>query len=243
MRKRFISRTAEVAARRLAAPRNVSAWFSCHANPLILEPCNFPVSARWHLRRYTCYRSYRVVTACFGRSRSSVLMELAANSASTASDATKRSLASSGPCATCRGLRYPRCQQRRILVTCYGHVRILTANSVHSAAQARRGLSFKYRLGVGAARLAKVPTVEHEPRNLQQTCFAAAKQAHKEILQSSYPADNVATIDKEQDGLSQLLMCSSKTFSAVVCTLRPDACAGLVACLQQQLHVPQALGA
>lgn len=167
-------------------------------------------------------------------------MELAAYSSSTASDATRRNVAASGPCATCRGLRYPHCQPRHILGTCYGHVRVLTAKSVHSAAQARRGLSFTYRSGVGAARLANIP---REPRNLQQTCFAAAKQAHKEALPSSYPADNVATTDREQDGLSQVLMCYSKTFSAAVWMHYPDACAGHVACLRQLLHVYQVLGA
>lgn len=137
---------------------------------------------------------------------------------STASRAPRRSSASSGPCATCRGLRYFRCQQRHILGTWHGHIRVLTATSVHSAARTRCRLFFKYNLGVGAARLVNIPTVEREPRNLQQTCFAAAGQAHKEALQSSYPADNVATIDRELDGLSQVLMCNSKTFSPAVCT-------------------------
>lgn len=147
-------------------------------------------------------------------------MEVAPAFTSHISDAPRRLLKAVDSCATCKSMHCPRCQQRHILGTCCGHIRVPATKRTHSAARMRHGLSFTYSLKPGAPELVlKEPTLEHAPRALQQTCFAAATQAHEKATQLSHPADHIATIDKQQAGLAQVLICSSKTFSAMVCML------------------------
>lgn len=109
----------------------------------------------------------------------------------------------------------PRCQQRRFPGTSSVHARVPQIKKVQSAAKIRHGLSFTYTLKPGTAKLMK-PTVERA-RTLRQTCFAAVTQANKKAVQLTHPADDTVTTDKEQAGLSQVLLCISNTFSAAVC--------------------------
>ena len=152
-------------------------------------------------------------------------MEVAAPLSSVASDKPRRQLGLVDPYATCKSMRF---QQRHIRGTCSGRARVCATSKIQPAAKLRHRLSFRYSLGPTAARLVKQTTVERAPR-LQQTCLAAATQAHKTAVQLSHPADYVGTPDTEQAGLSQVLICNSKTFSAVVCMPYPSAALGLAA--------------
>ena len=141
-------------------------------------------------------------------------MEVAPAFSRLVPDTPRRHLRFVDSCSTCKSMHCPRCQQRHMLGTCAGHIRVPTTKKIQSAAESRRGLSFP--------KLVKEPTLGRAPTTLQQTCFAAATQAHQKAAQLSHPADHNAIIDKQQAGLAQVLMCNSKTLPSVVCM--PSCC-------------------
>lgn len=131
--------------------------------------------------------------------------------------ASRYPLFSAEPFGTCKwhSTYYPRCQHGAQLAL-FGHAKVSAHTRAGPCRARRRGLSFTYSSKAGDFAGLSGPTTQRALRDLQQTCFAAAKQADKEELLSSYTADSIPATDQEHTQLPQVLICNAQTLTAEV---------------------------